>query len=230
MVGNVTRLAALLAWLMAPGLVTAQACAPGRVASEQSAGRCCWPGQTWSVADARCDGVPVCPEGFGGDGNTCVVLDAAVSVDVPPPPVAAAPAEVVPTAPTAPTATALAAPRRIAPEPFEALPREAVSPPVSGPRPLNYNVVGGGLALALATYGGSLAEGFIWGGETAYFIPFGALIGAVQSAAYSSVAAATGFAFGLGQIVGTVLMVAGATFFRRAAPVSWASQGLTIAF
>jgi len=225
MLGNVTRLAALLAWLMAPGLVAAQACAPGRVASEQSAGRCCWPGQTWSVADARCDGVPLCPEGFGGDGNTCVALDASASVEVPPAPVAAAPAQVVP----APTATALAAPRRLAPEPFEA-PRDAVGPPVSGLRPLNYNVVGGGLALALATYGGSLAEGFIWSGETAYFIPFGALVGAVQSAAYNSVAAATGFAFGLGQIVGTVLMVAGATFFRRAAPVSWASGGLTIAF
>ena len=47
-------------------------CAEGRVVSEATAGRCCWPGQTWNDAAARCDGPPACPSGRVGHGDACI--------------------------------------------------------------------------------------------------------------------------------------------------------------
>ncbi|MCC6877651.1 MAG: hypothetical protein IT378_25305 [Sandaracinaceae bacterium] len=47
-------------------------CAEGRVASEASAGRCCWPAQRWNASAARCEGPPRCPSGRVAEGDTCV--------------------------------------------------------------------------------------------------------------------------------------------------------------
>ncbi len=63
-------------------------CTEGRVATTESAGRCCWPGQTWARDLGRCDGPPSCPAGLAGSGDSCI------------PPLAA-------TAPAAPIAPAL---------------------------------------------------------------------------------------------------------------------------
>ncbi len=46
------------------------ACAEGR--ERDRTGRCCWPGQHFSVAHARCEGVPVCPPGLVEHGDDCV--------------------------------------------------------------------------------------------------------------------------------------------------------------
>lgn len=40
------------------------ACAEGMVRSTETAGRCCWPGQTFEPASNRCAGEPTCPAGF----------------------------------------------------------------------------------------------------------------------------------------------------------------------
>lgn len=52
--------------------VTAQ-CAEGRVANEQTQGRCCWPGQAWNPETSLCTGAPACPAGRVGQGDDCVV-------------------------------------------------------------------------------------------------------------------------------------------------------------
>jgi len=51
-------------------------CAPGRVVTDATAGRCCWPGQRWNDERARCDGPPACPSGWGAAGDECVRLEA----------------------------------------------------------------------------------------------------------------------------------------------------------
>lgn len=47
-------------------------CARGRLQTEATAGRCCWPGQVWDEEDNRCSGPPDCPAGFGGEGDSCI--------------------------------------------------------------------------------------------------------------------------------------------------------------
>lgn len=54
-----------------PTLASAQ-CAEGRVTTEQTAGRCCWPGQSWNDTAARCQGPPQCPAGWAAEGDSCV--------------------------------------------------------------------------------------------------------------------------------------------------------------
>lgn len=71
-----TRLATLtLALTLLPASFVGAQCLEGRVATEQSGGRCCWPGQTWNDEAARCEGAPQCPDGFGGEGDQCVQLN-----------------------------------------------------------------------------------------------------------------------------------------------------------
>lgn len=62
---------AALLTLLPPGSVDAQ-CAEGRVVGADTSGRCCWPGQRWNDAAARCEGPPACPEGWGAEGDECV--------------------------------------------------------------------------------------------------------------------------------------------------------------
>ena len=66
----------------------AQECAEGRVASEATAGRCCWPGQAWDAEHGRCSGPPSCPAGRVAEGDACVSPSAPVVVPSAPPPVA----------------------------------------------------------------------------------------------------------------------------------------------
>lgn len=47
-------------------------CAEGRVVGEETAGRCCWPGQRWNDEAARCEGPPTCPLGRVAEGDGCV--------------------------------------------------------------------------------------------------------------------------------------------------------------
>lgn len=59
---------------LAPEAARAQdACAAGRVRSEATEGRCCWPGQRWSAPRGRCEGPPsACPSGYAAEGDACV--------------------------------------------------------------------------------------------------------------------------------------------------------------
>ena len=63
-------LASCLVWVSASP-ASAQ-CAGGRVVTPATAGRCCWPGQSWSNAFGRCEGPPVCPAGAFASGDDCV--------------------------------------------------------------------------------------------------------------------------------------------------------------
>lgn len=60
-------------------------CAGGRVAGPETAGRCCWPGQSWNEAAARCDGPPQCPAGMVAEGDSCT-QPAVAPAPTPPPP------------------------------------------------------------------------------------------------------------------------------------------------
>ncbi|MGQ0507310.1 MAG: tetratricopeptide repeat protein [Myxococcaceae bacterium] len=50
-------------------------CAVGEVPDEDAPSRCCWPGQIWSSADARCVGAPACPSGRIAEGEHCACGD-----------------------------------------------------------------------------------------------------------------------------------------------------------
>ncbi|MGE0786303.1 MAG: hypothetical protein AB7S26_11490 [Sandaracinaceae bacterium] len=74
--------AVFTAALLSASTVRAQ-CAAGRTVTEASAGRCCWPGQSWNDDAARCEGPPACPAGMAAEGDSCVPFAPAS-----PPPVA----------------------------------------------------------------------------------------------------------------------------------------------
>lgn len=59
--------------VLTPSAAEAQGCVRGRLITEATEGRCCWRGQSWSSTEFRCVGAPICPEGWGGDGTTCVL-------------------------------------------------------------------------------------------------------------------------------------------------------------
>lgn len=65
----ITFVALVLASASAPAMAVAQECSEGRLRIE---GRCCWPGQSWSLEHGRCDGAPTCPTGLVEHGETCV--------------------------------------------------------------------------------------------------------------------------------------------------------------
>lgn len=66
-------IAALVVAIQPAAVARAQVeCADGRVASEATGGRCCWPGQTFSEQHGRCAGPPRCPEGWVAEGDTCL--------------------------------------------------------------------------------------------------------------------------------------------------------------
>lgn len=69
--------AALVSFVVLPAAAARAQCAEGRDVSEQTEGRCCWPGQRWSSEAARCEGAPTCPEGLASEGDACVPLRAA---------------------------------------------------------------------------------------------------------------------------------------------------------
>jgi hypothetical protein len=59
--------------LSIPTFARAQECADGRVNTPETAGRCCWPGQSWSDQLGRCSGPPTCPAGRSASGDDCVL-------------------------------------------------------------------------------------------------------------------------------------------------------------
>jgi len=192
-------------FVFAPSLVSAQTCAPGRVVSETSAGHCCWPAQSWSDANARCEGVPSCPAGFGGDGASCVAIAS----------------EAVPHgAPSAYEHSTAMQPSEMR---FEQVP--------------NLSVTLGGAALFLANYAGSIAAGFLYTGGCGYgnigfLVPMGSFAALDCGSAWFP--ELLGAVFGLGQVFGIFLMVAGTSIFRNTAlqssALSWRSDGLAISF
>jgi hypothetical protein len=97
---------------------------------------------------------------------------------------------------------------------------------------VNYNVVGGGIALFLTTWGGGIAYALLanrCGGNVAYglpfFFPFGSFSGLACGDATSAV---TGLAFGVGQLLAVFLVAAGDTLFRYRVEVT--GDGLAVAF
>lgn len=58
--------------LSAAASASAQDCTEGRVVTPETAGRCCWPAQTFSTQLGRCEGPPRCPEDFVAEGDSCV--------------------------------------------------------------------------------------------------------------------------------------------------------------
>lgn len=59
-----------------PEIQPLPSCAAGRVASELTLGRCCWPGQGFSAERGRCEGAPMCPAGWLAHGDDCVATTA----------------------------------------------------------------------------------------------------------------------------------------------------------
>ncbi len=47
------------------------ACTGGRMVTSLTAGRCCWPAQSWNDERARCEGPPSCPSGMVAEGDRC---------------------------------------------------------------------------------------------------------------------------------------------------------------
>jgi protein kinase-like protein len=52
----------------------ADPCPSGQVRGTDTQGRCCWKGQAWSNANARCVGAPTCPAGMTVRDDQCVVV------------------------------------------------------------------------------------------------------------------------------------------------------------
>lgn len=68
-----TSAAVVLVLVMLGSRAEAQeACGEGRVRSADTAGRCCWPGQSWASDLRRCEGPPTCPVGLVAEGDSCV--------------------------------------------------------------------------------------------------------------------------------------------------------------
>lgn len=60
-------------------MAAAEACTTGQVRSDDTRGHCCWPGQAWSSAKAKCVGAPACPTGFRAGREDCVEAKGAVA-------------------------------------------------------------------------------------------------------------------------------------------------------
>lgn len=58
-------------WMHGESCFEVPPCSLGKVASTDTAGHCCWPGQTWSGAKRECSGSISCPAGFEDSGSIC---------------------------------------------------------------------------------------------------------------------------------------------------------------
>lgn len=217
---SIVVLALLSLWL-APASASAQACAPGRVITDATQGHCCWPAQSWSAADDRCEGPPACPEGYGGDGATCVSLTALEPQSIPDAP--------TPTS-TPSLALALGSPLGSPPAPAIASPS---APPSRWAGRVNHNVIGGAVALFLTTYLPSVVMGLFVSGSCVGPIPFLVPLGSFAAPSCGAVYGTIGVTLGVGQIISIVLMAAGGTIFRRRSgepSVALSAEGLSITF
>lgn len=94
--------------LAAAASARAQECTEGRVVTPESAGRCCWPGQTFSAALGRCEGPPRCPDELVPEGDSCVERQLAADDQAAPTEAPAAPdAQLPPTVQRTPWGAAL---------------------------------------------------------------------------------------------------------------------------
>lgn len=200
-------------------------CAGGRVVTEETAGRCCWPGQHWNDANGRCEGAPQCPAGMGGAGATCEPI-------------------AVPSAPSAPIVDAVVA---SAPRTFAAPSPEWARPPAPVETVPTWGLVVTGTSMFFSSWLPLVVLGTIqltgygfcteWGG--ANYVP---LLGGAISALgadlcvtyydggtllYGSQYAASGV-----QILGFVLFIAGLVSRReprRAYTMDWEiAPGVTL--
>jgi hypothetical protein len=165
-------------------------CAEGREASEATAGRCCWPAQSWNAEAGRCEGPPSCPAGRVAEGDTCVVSAqryAAAGYGAPAPAFAAAYSPELP-------------PMRTIKSPIEELIITGGLMAITG---FSYSVIAGSIFLTGGFYNGSpwtmyipLVGGFIYGAVDG---PYGSALG-------------EGFGIpGAGlQVIGLALMIIGA--------------------
>lgn len=112
------------------------------------------------------------------------------------------------------------------------------------PHTTNHAIVGLGMAIWSTTYLPGLLMGLLGdlrytgcsGVDSAFEAPFGALAGAIALQSCNGPAAdiAYGYAFGIGQIVGLLVAILGATAFRR--PVypmgwtRWTANGFELSF
>jgi hypothetical protein len=187
-------------------------CAEGRQASEATAGRCCWPAQSWNAEAARCEGPPSCPAGRFAEGDTCVpAARAAQSYSGAPAASYGAPG------PTFATTTA-----GYSPEPGQMLTIKS---------PIEELIITGGL-MAITGFAYNVIAGSVllsgWGNGSPWtlYIPLagGFIYPAVDGYSYSS----TGEVFGIPgaglQVIGLALMIIGAaaheTSFRPAGAAS----------
>lgn len=97
---------------------------------------------------------------------------------------------------------------------------------------VNFNVVGGGIALFLTTYGASIAYALLanhCGSEVAYGVPFLFPFGSFSGVACGDpTSVMSGLAFGVGQLLGVFLVAAGDTIFRHRVPIT--GDGVAITF
>lgn len=207
----------VLGWLFvavvgsSASMVSAQ-CAPGRVANEATGGRCCWPGQSWSNEQSRCEGPPTCPAGMWGEGADCVAATPP-HAEIPSPP-AAQPAPAAP---------------RYAP-PIEAEPRAPTET-----EPIVGLAVAGGVSLGvtyLATVvGTAINMASCYSGCEEFALNFIPVVGPIAWVAYdsgrysgySTMTAVFYFPASIIQAVSFTLLLAGVIIQRpaRAAPRSW---------
>ncbi|UJR83530.1 Hypothetical protein I5071_55980 [Sandaracinus amylolyticus] len=68
-VGRLSELAGGTTIATSGGDANSSACPTGQERTADTQGQCCWPGQAWSSARARCVGEPMCSEGFLPDGQ-----------------------------------------------------------------------------------------------------------------------------------------------------------------
>ncbi len=72
-----------LALALTPALACAQTaphetqCPGGRVVTARTAGRCCWPAQSWDAEHDRCTDPPTCPADLVAHGDDCVSVSPA---------------------------------------------------------------------------------------------------------------------------------------------------------
>lgn len=217
-----TRLTALVSCLVlfVASPVSAQ-CLEGRVATERSEGRCCWPGQSWDAEAGQCTGAPQCPEGFAGEGEQCVQLNLGGSEPSPAPP--AASPQYAPAQPPQHRGPPRPQPGGTDWEPHQAARSSTETEPIIG-----LALAGGiifGTTYLSAALGAAFQLGFCCNGEVGFnFIPVvGPLIFAVVEAS-KRFPDTVGFAMamygasGLAQAASLALMLAGLIVQRPREP------------
>lgn len=163
------------------------ACSEGRDVGPTTYGRCCWPGQSFSIERGRCEGPPSCDAGWVSHGDDCVAARAP----------SIAPSVVESTV----TATA---------EPLVAVPT-----PIETTRSIRHGLVGAGASFLIAGYVAAVTYGLTFGPSFFWLGPVvGPLVGVglwPQSWANITMGVVTaGF-----QIAGLIMLIVGGSDHRE---------------